>query len=102
MRVEHLKRHLKILQEINEHNEYAEDIRNTVNEINKELGIGKDAEKQLATYSTKELHEELVKREGVEEVIAPLDVEATVKTTVGDCDEVYSFTGPVRILINKD
>lgn len=48
--------------------------------------------------STKELHEELVNREGVIEII----VEPYEKLTIVQGQRTQEFTGPARVLINQD
>lgn len=102
MRIEHLKQHLLSLQAVNEHNEYAEDIRNTVNEINNELGIGEDIEKQVSTYSTDELIEELSKRKTVFRAETKKDEELICTFVRGYSDDTQSYSGPVQLLIVKD
>jgi|SRR5699024_1020098 len=100
MRVEQLIKHLNNLQSVNEHGDYDDDIRNTVDEINKELGIGVDA--HLSSYSTKELHEELNTRTAVYELIVDVEQEVNIGITSGDDTENHSYKGPARILINQD
>lgn len=52
----------------------------------------------LACFSTKELSEELSRREGVTQLkVPPYD---EIKITAGD--QVYSTSGPAVILINQD
>lgn len=48
--------------------------------------------------STKELHEELINREGVVEII----VGAYEKFTIVQGQRTQEFTGPARVLINQD
>ena len=54
----------------------------------------------LGEYSTKELHEELVKRSGVEEVV--IDIEGSVMITNSKGVGSFYVNGPARVLINKD
>lgn len=79
---------------------YQEEINIALGEIRTELGVGKET--ALSSYSTKELHEELVKREGIKEVIIHIENEAVIKRYVGDQDEIHSIRGPARILVNQD
>lgn len=54
---------------------------------------------ELAKYSTRELHEELAKRAGVEEITVNLENVALI----ADHNEVVKrVDGPARILVNKD
>lgn len=53
----------------------------------------------LKNYSTKELHEELLKREAVREITISLENELVIHDKVG---EVARISGPARILINQD
>lgn len=52
----------------------------------------------MEKYSTKELHEELVKREGVNEIVIGPHEPFKIVTDQGD----YKSTGPARLLINVD
>lgn len=57
----------------------------------------------LSDVSTKELHEELAKREGVEEyVIAPHGECAKLHVDKGNYGGTEYIEGPARILVNKD
>lgn len=54
--------------------------------------------KTLEQRTTKELHEELMNREGVTEIIIdPHEAFRIVKD-----QQTYEFTGPARVLINQD
>lgn len=99
-RLESLNNHLNALTAANSDNAYDEDIRVTIDEINKELGIG--VTNALSAYSTKELHEELVNRESVSEIIVGVENEVSIITSTGDHMEKTNVSGPARILINLD
>lgn len=99
-RIENLNAHLSNLTQLGEHGDYGTQIQNTILEIEKELGL--NGHGGLSSYSTKELHEELSKREEVDEVIISLDQEAVVTKISGDLGQDYSYQGPVRVLVNKD
>lgn len=59
----------------------------------------------LSKYTTKQLHEELCRREGVHELIVCLEEDVAMsifsKQNLYD-PKYYTTTGPARILINKD
>lgn len=97
-RVEQLTKHLNTLMQLE--GNYAVDIANVVTELNEELGIA--SEKALTSYSTKELHEELAKREGVFESTVNPHEEVVISIVTGQEEETKSFTGPVRIIVNQD
>ena len=101
-RVDLLNKHLNNLITLNSHShgEYNDEIKNTIDEINKELGIGTEA--VLESYTTKELHNELNKRTNVFEVVLDLEQEAVLGKIVGDEEETTNIKGPARILINQD
>lgn len=54
--------------------------------------------RRMEKYSTKELHEELAKREGVNEIVIGPHEPFKIVTDQGD----YESTGPAHILINID
>jgi len=101
-RVDLLNKHLNNLITLNSqgHGEYSDEIKNTIDEINKELGIGTEA--ILGSYTAKELHNELNKRTNVFEVVLDLEQEAVLGKVVGDEEETTNIKGPARILINQD
>lgn len=100
-RIDQLNKHLANLIALNNAGDYEEEIRSTLDEINKELGIGQDT--NLSSYSTKELHEELATRDGVSELRVVMIDEVSIHVHAGDLDgHTYSYEGPVRILVNKD
>lgn len=103
-RITQLNTYLDKLVNLNaqENNSYSEEIAKTVVELNRELGVG-EVKQHLQSYSTKELHEELIKREAVQEVIANNSDEASIIVTTGDVDRLtYHYKGPARIIINQD
>lgn len=55
---------------------------------------------ELSKFSTKELHEELAKREGVREIV--IDPEDTIFLTTFNAGVVLDDCGPARILVNID
>jgi len=55
--------------------------------------------KTLSDYSTKELHEELAKREGITELHIDTYNLVSLRDKIGD---IAVIDGPVRIIINKD
>ncbi|WP_394557345.1 BC1881 family protein [Priestia aryabhattai] len=55
----------------------------------------------LEAFSTEELHEELAKREGVQEVIVDNHRTMYLQTAIGAGGSI-PVSGPARILINKD
>jgi len=97
-RVEMLNQHLNNLTAVNEHGDYNDDIRNTVTEINKELGVGGAV--NLSSYATEELRRELTARDNIREIKVSLGSEAVVSVVVGDEEQVTAVQGPARILIN--
>lgn len=99
-RIDHLNTHLHNLIAANQEGDYYDDIKNTVAEINKELGIGE--KNALSSYSTKELLDELSKRVNVKEFLVNLEQEVVISVLSGEYGQDYSFKGPVRILINQD
>lgn len=52
----------------------------------------------MEKYSTKELHEELAKREGVKEIVIGPHESFKIATDQAD----HESTGPAHILINQD
>lgn len=99
-RIEYLNKHFETLIGLNGGGEYQEEVDQTLTEINAELGIGDLA--AIKSYSTKELHEELATRAGVEEINIAMEGEAVVESILGDAGKTTSFGGPVRILVNRD
>lgn len=99
-RVDDLQRHLEALTRANESQIYQDEIQATVKEIQNELGIG--VQKKLSTYSTKELWEEIVKRQGVEQVAVKMEQEAVLHVYTGDHSKDYSVQGPVLVAFNHD
>ncbi|MEN2464920.1 BC1881 family protein [Ornithinibacillus sp. JPR2-1] len=99
-RVEKLNKYLETLRSVNHDGEYSHELQVTIDEIKKEHGIG--VEPSLSVYSTKELHEELVKREGVKEFIIDPHQEIVLEILTGDVPTTYSVEGPVRVLLNQD
>jgi hypothetical protein len=55
--------------------------------------------KSLNEYSTKELHEELLMREGVSQVEISLENKLFIRDSFG---EITAVEGPARVLINVD
>lgn len=55
----------------------------------------------LEAFSTEELHEELVKRQGIEEVIVSNHRTVYLQENIGVGGST-SISGPARILINRD
>lgn len=55
-------------------------------------------QKSIYVLPTKELHEKLVSREGLSEIIIP----PYEKFRVVQDQRIHEFTGPARVLINKD
>lgn len=99
-RVEKLNEYLRTLNSLNKDNDFNNEIQQTIDEVKKELGIG--AEPSLSVYTTKELHEELVKREGVKEFRVDPHQEAVLEIVTGEVPMTYSVEGPTRILVNQD
>ena len=79
---------------------YAEQIAATLSEIEKELGVA--GPNTLSSYSTAELHEELSKRDSVDELAVDFEQEVTVEVVTGDIGRVSYYKGPIRILVNRD
>ncbi|TYS60482.1 BC1881 family protein [Sutcliffiella horikoshii] len=99
-RVDDLQRHLEALTRANVDHVYQEEIQATVAEIQKELGIG--TEPSLTNYSTKELWEEVVKRQGVKQVKVNVEQEAVLHVYNGENSKDYSVQGPVLVAFNHD
>lgn len=64
-----------------------------------ECGFQPPANPSLSAYTTVELHEELVKRTGVQEVVVDNGTTLRIEDTNG---EFRSVSGPARIIINQD
>lgn len=99
-RIDYLNKHLETLVNLNNEGGYSSEIRDTLSEIEKELGL--KGSFVLSSYPTAELHEELVRREGIKELQVNLEQEAVIGIITGEIGHEESFKGPVRILVNQD
>jgi len=100
-RIGYLQEHLATLTGMeNSMGGYAEQIAATLSEIEKELGVA--GPNTLSSYSTAELHEELSKRDSVDELAVDFEQEVTVEVVTGDIGRVSYYKGPIRILVNRD
>lgn len=93
-----LNTHLQSLIQLNQTNPgYDEDIKATVDEINKELGINSD--QVLRSYSVKELYNEISTRINVFEVNSTEFDDVIVKVETGSVEKTTrSFPGNTKIL----
>lgn len=99
-RIDYLNKHLENLVNLNSEGGYNNEIRKTLSEIEKELGL--DGSFALASYPTAELHEELKRRAGIYEFTVNPEQEAVLHLFTGEIGQEESFKGPVRILVNQD
>lgn len=99
-RIEHLNKHLESLMRLSGQGDFQEEIKDTVKEINEELGLGTTP--TLKSYTTKELQEELSTRDSIEELLVSNTEEVNVEVITGDAGKHHSYQGPARILVNQD
>lgn len=100
MRFEKLNEYLRTLTSLNKDGDFDHEIQKTIQEINRELGVG--SEKSLSSYSTKELHTELSKRTGVYESAVDMEGQVVITVIKGQEEKTRSYSGPVKILVNQD